>query len=44
MSLDSTATSEEGYIFGEDTPGTIAIDSWSPCFTLPEGVYPGGKF
>lgn len=34
----------EGYLFGEGEPGTISIDSWSVCFTLPEGVYPGGDF
>lgn len=37
-------TSAEGYIFGEGDPGTVVIDSWSPCFTLPEDVYPGGRF
>ena len=26
------------------TPGTIRISSASPCFTLPDGVYPGGTF
>ncbi|GAA3585772.1 hypothetical protein GCM10022198_06340 [Klugiella xanthotipulae] len=35
----------EIYILGEDfVPGTIRIDSGSVCFTLPEGVYPGGDF
>jgi hypothetical protein len=34
----------EAYLIGMGDPGTIAIDSWSACFTLPEGVYPGGKF
>ncbi|WP_232304591.1 hypothetical protein [Microbacterium sp. XT11] len=37
-------TTAEGYIFGEGEQGTIVIDSWSPCFTLPDGVYPGGDF
>lgn len=32
------------FIFGEDEPHTIRIASGSVCFTLPEGVYPGGKF
>lgn len=41
--LESPATGE-GYLFGEGEPGTISIDSWSVCFTLPEGVYPGGDF
>jgi len=35
----------ENYIIAEDvTPGTIRISSASPCFTLPDGVYPGGTF
>ncbi|MCK2035387.1 hypothetical protein KZC51_04480 [Microbacterium sp. SSW1-49] len=34
----------EDYLFGEGAPGTILIDSWSECFTLPEGTYPGGDF
>ncbi|MBO9626198.1 MAG: hypothetical protein J7484_07470 [Microbacterium sp.] len=37
-------TSEASYIVAEDAPGTIRISAWSPCFRLPEGVYPGGKF
>lgn len=41
--VESSATSE-GYIIGEGDPGTIVIDSWSECFTLPEGTYPGGSF
>ncbi|QYM64719.1 hypothetical protein [Microbacterium sp. Se5.02b] len=41
--VDSPMTGE-GYLFGEDEPGTISIDSWSVCFTLPEGMYPGGSF
>lgn len=32
------------YIVGQDSENTIRIDSGSVCFTLPEGVYPGGKF
>ncbi|WP_067194442.1 hypothetical protein [Microbacterium sp. XT11] len=43
VQIASTSTAE-GYIVGEGTPGTIWIDSWSPCFTLPDGVYPGGDF
>ncbi|MEV4669589.1 hypothetical protein [Microbacterium sp. LWO12-1.2] len=35
---------DEGYLFGEGDPGVILIDSWSACFTLPEGTYPGGDF
>ncbi|WZH35747.1 MAG: hypothetical protein PIR02_13330 [Microbacterium enclense] len=35
----------ENYIIAEDvTPGTVRISSASPCFTLPDGVYPGGTF
>ncbi|MFK3676976.1 hypothetical protein ACI2IP_04560 [Microbacterium sp. NPDC090218] len=37
-------TTNEAYLFGEGEPGTISIDSWSVCFTLPEGTYPGGSF
>lgn len=39
-----SSTTTEAYLFGEGEPGTIVIDSWSACFTLPEGVYPGGDF
>ena len=39
-----STTSAEGYIFSEGEPGTVDINSFSECFTLPEGVYPGGKF
>lgn len=34
----------ENYIFGQGVSNTIRIDSGSACFTLPEGVYPGGAF
>jgi hypothetical protein len=34
----------ESYIIGIGAPGTIHIASGSACFTLPEGVYPGGDF
>ncbi|SDX18827.1 hypothetical protein SAMN04487912_10897 [Arthrobacter sp. cf158] len=35
----------EGYLIGRGlTPNVIRIDSGSPCFTLPEGTYPGGDF
>ncbi|WP_416404864.1 hypothetical protein [Arthrobacter sp. LFS091] len=35
----------EGYLIGRGlTPNVIRIDSGSPCFTLPEGIYPGGDF
>lgn len=39
-----SAKSAEGYIFSEGEPGTVDINSFSECFTLPEDVYPGGKF
>lgn len=32
------------YLIREDDPGLIRIASGSPCFTLPEGTYPGGDF
>ena len=36
---------EETYIVGPGIDrGSIEIASASPCFTLPEGVYPGGDF
>jgi hypothetical protein len=44
VKLKSPSPPAQTYIFGESAPGEIAIDSWSVCFTLPEGVYPGGKF
>ena len=28
----------------EDAGAQISIASFSPCFTLPKGVYPGGEF
>jgi hypothetical protein len=35
----------ENYIVAEDlAPNEIRIASGSECFTLPEGVYPGGDF
>ncbi|MET3901745.1 hypothetical protein [Paenarthrobacter sp. 4246] len=37
--------SGENYIVAEGlAPNQIDIDSGSPCFTLPEGIYPGGDF
>ncbi len=37
--------SGESYIVAEGlAPNQIDIDSGSPCFTLPEGIYPGGDF
>lgn len=38
-------TSDENYIVAEGlAPNQIRIDSGSECFTLPEGIYPGGDF
>lgn len=34
----------ESYLVSEDDADTIRIASVSACFTLPEGVYPGGSF
>jgi len=36
--------STENYVLSEGEPHTIRIASGSVCFTLPEGVYPGGTF
>ena len=43
VQLRSPDTSEN-YIIVKDGPGEIGIASGSPCFTLPDGVYPGGDF
>ncbi|MBO9626199.1 MAG: hypothetical protein J7484_07475 [Microbacterium sp.] len=43
LDLRSPATTES-YLIGENVEGSIWIDSSSACFTLPEGVYPGGDF
>lgn len=43
LDLRSPATTES-YLVGENVEGTIWIDSSSACFTLPDGVYPGGDF
>jgi len=33
------------YIAGPDPDGSVfRIDSWSPCFHLEDGVYPGGEW
>ncbi|WOH17734.1 hypothetical protein IRJ34_15480 [Paenarthrobacter sp. GOM3] len=35
----------ENYIVSEGlAPNQIDIDSGTPCFTLPKGIYPGGDF
>jgi len=36
--------SAENHVLSEGEPHTIRIASGSVCFTLPEGVYPGGTF
>lgn len=33
-------TDTSGCIVGEGAPGTIWIDSWSPSFSLPDGIRP----
>lgn len=44
LQLMSPETAET-YIIGPDDGGaTIRIGSGSPCFTLPDDVYPGGTF
>ncbi|MFJ2551429.1 hypothetical protein [Microbacterium sp. NPDC087591] len=39
-----SSTTSEAYLLGLRDGDTLVIDSWSECFTLPEGTYPGGKF
>lgn len=43
VEISDPATSEM-YLIREDDPGVIRIASGSPCFILPEGIYPGGDF
>ncbi|MCR1162807.1 hypothetical protein NEK97_15200 [Paenarthrobacter sp. UW852] len=43
VEISDPATSEM-YLIREDDPGVIRIASGSPCFTMPEGTYPGGDF
>ncbi|MFL4475203.1 hypothetical protein ACIPVK_14490 [Paeniglutamicibacter sp. MACA_103] len=43
IQLRSPDTSEN-YIIVKDGPGEVRIASGSPCFTLSEGIYPGGDF
>ena len=40
----SSPSSNELYLIDEGDPSTVRISSVSPCFTLPEGMYPGGLF
>lgn len=42
VEISDPATSEM-YLIREGDPGVIRIASGSPCFTLPEGIYPGGN-
>jgi hypothetical protein len=44
VQLRSLNTAENYIVAAGWDPDTIRIDSGSPCFTLPEGVYPGGEF
>lgn len=43
IAAESTS-SAEAYLLAQEKDGAIVIDSWSECFTLPEGTYPGGSF
>jgi hypothetical protein len=42
--MAKSATTQEAYLLGHWEANSIIIDSWSECFTLPEGTYPGGSF
>ncbi len=44
VSLVSSTTAEIYVIAEGFSPDTIRIASGSACFTVPEGVYPGGDF
>ncbi|BAJ75782.1 hypothetical protein MTES_2818 [Microbacterium testaceum StLB037] len=45
VQLLATSNERENYIISRyKADDTIDISSASPCFTLPEGVYPGGTF
>lgn len=37
-------SADESYLLSIFAAGWINISSSSPCFTAPEGVYPGGDF
>ena len=44
VQIDPPAPGENYLVGGGVKPDEIWIDSGSPCFTLPEGIYPGGDF
>ncbi|WP_284986398.1 hypothetical protein [Arthrobacter sp. fls2-241-R2A-172] len=44
IQIDPPAPGENYLVGGGVKPNEIWIDSGSPCFTLPEGIYPGGDF
>jgi len=44
VQIDPPAPGENYLVGGGVKPNEIWIDSGSPCFTLPEGIYPGGDF
>lgn len=44
IQIDPPAPGESYLVGGGVKPNEIWIDSGSPCFTLPEGIYPGGDF
>ncbi|KTR95522.1 hypothetical protein NS220_05750 [Microbacterium testaceum] len=45
VQLVAQTDDRENYIIARyKADDTISISSASPCFTLPDGVYPGGEF
>ena len=44
IQIDPPAPGESHLVSEGDSPTEIRIASGSACFTLPEGVYPGGDF
>jgi hypothetical protein len=44
VQIDPPAPGENYLVGGGIKANEMWIDSGSPCFTLPEGVYPGGDF
>lgn len=44
VQIDPPAPGENYLVGGGVKPNEIWIDSGSPCFKLPEGIYPGGDF
>ncbi|QWC11352.1 hypothetical protein KKR91_07315 [Arthrobacter jiangjiafuii] len=44
IQIDPPAPGESHLVSEGDSPNEIRIASGSACFTLPEGIYPGGDF